>query len=57
MKNQLNKAILTFLEGAIGWWASREVPTAAVFFKRLEARVGVPFAEGTVNDFVTTVSS
>jgi hypothetical protein len=57
MKNQLSKAILTFLEGAIGWWASREVPTAIVFFKRLEARVGVPFAGGTVNDFITTVSS
>jgi hypothetical protein len=38
-------------------WASREVLTVAVFFKRLEARVGVLFAGGTVNDLTTIVSS
>jgi hypothetical protein len=57
MKNQLQEAILTSLEEAAGRWASREVLTTAVFFKCLEARVGVPFAGGTVNDLVTTVSS
>jgi hypothetical protein len=57
MKNRLQEAILTSLEEAAGRWASREVPTTAVFFKRLEERVGVLLAGGTVNDLVATVSS
>jgi hypothetical protein len=43
IKNQIQEAILTSLEEAAGRWTSREVPTAAVFFKHLEVRVGVPF--------------
>jgi hypothetical protein len=35
------EAILTSLEEATGQWASREVPTATTFFRRLEARGGV----------------
>jgi hypothetical protein len=37
MKNQIQEAIITSLEEAAGRWASREVPIAVVFFKRLEA--------------------
>jgi hypothetical protein len=57
MKNQTQEAILTSLEEVVGRWALREVPTTDVFFKCLEARVGVPFTGGTINDLVTTVSA
>jgi hypothetical protein len=36
-------------EEATGRWASREALIVTVFFKCLEARVGVLFAGGTVN--------
>jgi hypothetical protein len=37
MKNRPQKAVLTSSEEAVDRWASREVPTVIVFFRRLEA--------------------
>jgi hypothetical protein len=57
MKKQVQKALLTLFEEAVGRGTSREVLVAPAFFRRLEARTEVLFLGGTSGDLTTTASS